>query len=268
MTRNIRPSNPGTPVPRLDEQAARDRIVEFCGRMHRRGLIAGGEGNVSVRLGPDRILVTPSGVNKGFLRPSDLVVMTLDGRVGPRGGRASSEVLLHLAAYRARPEAGAVVHAHPPHAIALTLAGIPLSEGLMPESITALGDVPTAAYATPSTRELALGVERLLVDHDVVMMERHGSVCIGATLDAAYDRLESLEHTARIAVLARTLGPVTPLPSDEISLLRAQAEAAGLRPPRSPHRGTAGDVGGSMDSDRLVAAVVSEVLARLGKPRD
>lgn len=208
---------------RLDEFEARERIVEICRRMHERGLIAGGEGNVSVRLAPDRILITPSGVNKGFLKPSNLAVLDDAGRAQRRGPKASSEFRLHLAAYAARPDCGAVLHAHPPHAIALTIADLPLSQDLIPESVVSLGRVPTAAYATPSTTALAEGVVELMVHHDIVMMARHGSVCIGPDLDTAYDRLESLEHTARITVIARTLGPVQPLDPIEIARLRALA---------------------------------------------
>lgn len=214
--------NPNPPG-RLDEFEVRERIVEICRRMHERGLIAGGEGNVSVRLAPDRILITPSGVNKGFLKPSELAVLDGAGQARRRGPRASSEFRLHLAAYAARPDIGAVLHAHPPHAIALTIADMPLSQDLIPESIVSLGRVPTASYATPSTPALAEGVGDLVVHHDIVMMARHGSVCVGPDLATAYDRLESLEHTARITFIARSLGPVRPLDPIEVARLRAMA---------------------------------------------
>ncbi len=211
------------PLGRLDEFEAREQIVEVCRRMHERGLIAGGEGNVSVRLGQGRILITPSGINKGFLKPADLALLDETGRAKRRGPRASSEFRLHLAAYEARPDCGAVLHAHPPYAIALTIADLPLSQDLIPESVVSLGRVPTAAYATPSTPALAEGVGDLLAHHDIVMMARHGSVCVGPDLATAYDRLESLEHTARITVIARSLGPVHPLDPIEVARLRALA---------------------------------------------
>jgi L-fuculose-phosphate aldolase len=233
--------------------------------MHDRGLISGGEGNVSARLSPGRLLVTPSGANKGFIKPGDLVVVDLDGRPAKGRARPSSEIRVHLAAYRARPSIGAVVHAHPPTAIAFTIAGLPLAQCLVPESIVALGDVPTAAYATPSTDDLAAGVERLLVDHDVVMMDRHGSVTVGRDVFEAYDRLESLEHTARITHLARALGPVRPLPPAEVARLRAMAEAMGLSRKWSSCEGcTACGAPRGAAEEAQIAEIVERVIARMG----
>jgi len=252
----------GDALPRIDESVAREQVAEVCRRMHEAGLIAGGEGNVSVRLSPTRLLVTPSGVNKGFLKPSDLVPTDLQGRPETRGAKVSTEFRLHLAAYRARPDVGAVVHGHPPTAVAFTLAGLSLDQRLIPESVVALGEVPTAAYATPSTDDLAAGVERLLPDHDVVMMERHGSVCVGPTVFAAFDRLESLEHTAKIAFLARSLGSPQPLPWEEVARLHRLAEVqGGARRPRSSHRPAAS----SPDADAVVDEVLSRVLEVLSR---
>ena len=120
-----------------------------------------------------------------------------------------------------------MVHAHPPTAIAFTIAGLSLAQCVIPESILTLGHVPTAPYRMPSTQELAREVERLLVGHDVVMMDRHGSVTLGRDVFEAYDRLEALEHTATITYLARNLGPVRPLPEEEVERLRRLAEAMG-----------------------------------------
>mgnify|MGYP000945618549 CR=1 FL=1 len=247
--------------PRIDEPAAREQVVEACRRMHQQGLIAGGEGNVSVRLSATRLLVTPSGVNKGFLEPSDLVVIDREGRPEVAGARVSTEVKVHLAAYRARPDIGAVVHAHPPTAIAFTLAGLSLDQRLVPESVVALGEIPTAAYATPSTADVALGIERLLRDHDVVMMERHGSVCVGANVLAACDRLESLEHTARISFLARSLGSPVPLPADEVARLHRLAEVQGGA--RRPHPAPATARPAVPPDPAAVDAAVQQVLSRV-----
>jgi len=209
----------------LDEPTAREAVVEVCRRMHDRGLIAGAEGNVSVRLSPRRLLITPSGVNKGFLHPGDLVAIDLGGRAEEGRRRVSTEVRLHLAAYRVRDDVGAVIHAHPPTAVALTLAGISLDVPLVPELLTALGRVPTVPYATPSTDELAEGVAERFRGADVVLMERHGAVCLGPDLTTAYDRLESLEHNARIAWMAFTLGTPAPLPTAEQARLERLAAA-------------------------------------------
>lgn len=213
------------PIPRLDETSAREAVVEIGRRMHDQGLIAGAEGNISVRLSPRRLLITPSGVNKGFLRPGDLVTIDLEGRPEEGRRRVSSEVRLHLASYRIREDVGAVIHAHPPTAVALTLAGLSLEVPLVPELLTALGRVPTAPYATPSTEELAEGVAERFRDADVVLMERHGAVCLGPDLTTAYDRLESLEHNARIAWMAFTVGSPAPLPATERARLERMVAA-------------------------------------------
>jgi len=214
----------------LDEAQAREQIVECCRWMHQRGLISGGEGNVSVLLRKGTILITPSGLNKGRLKPSDLLVTDAkNGRVMKGKGKPSSEILVHLAAYRVRPDIGAVIHAHPPTAIAVTLARIGFAQCILPESILSLGSVALAEYATPSSEELAREVERALVTHDVVMMDRHGSVTLGQDLFQAYDRLESLEHTAKITWMARLLGPISPLPENEIQKLKRMAQAMGIK---------------------------------------
>src|SRR5204863_3602356 len=134
----------------LSERAARAAMVEVGRRLYARGLINGSEGNLSCRLGPRRLLCTPSGVNKGFLSEDQLVVTDMQGEPQNDLKRPSTELLLHLACYQERSDCTAVVHAHPPHAVALTLAGDELVP-CMPEAVTALGDVATARYATPGT---------------------------------------------------------------------------------------------------------------------
>ena len=152
-----------------------------------------------------KILITPSGVNKGYLKPEQLVVIDDEGQTKRRDLQASSEFRLHTVAYDTRKDCRALLHAHPPFAIALTIANLPISQDLIPESVVSLGRVPTALYATPPPQSWPMG-SPMLVDHDIVMMARHGSVCIGTDLVSAFDRLESLEHTAKITFVARSLG--------------------------------------------------------------
>lgn len=211
----------------MNHVCERESIVEVCRRMYLRGLISGGQGNVSVRLGSDSILITPTGVNKGFVKPEELVVADMNGSrienaVG--AGAVSSEIKVHLAAYRARTDCRAVVHAHPVTSVALTLAGVSLEPVYLPESAVTLGIVPTGSYATPSSTELARCVEMLAASHNVIMMERHGAVCLGPDPFIAYDRLESLEHNSRILLMARLAGTPRPLPDDEIARLMTIAE--------------------------------------------
>lgn len=209
------------------ERTLRAQMVEVGRRLYARGLINGGEGNFSARLGPHRLLCTPAGVNKGFLREEQLVVTDLDGAPHSDLARASSELLLHLACYQQRPDCLAVVHAHPPHAVALTLAG----EGLiacMPEAVTALGEVPTAPYATPGGPRVAESVRPLLAGAECVLMERHGALAMGmghtALLDAC-DKMEMLEGVARVQWLASARRAPTALPEAEQRELRGQRAA-------------------------------------------
>ncbi len=198
------------------ERSARAELVETCRRLHARDLIGAGEGNVSVRLGADRFLVTPSGANKGYLSPADLVVVNGRGEVVEGRGRASTELGMHLAAYGARPDVRAVVHAHPLTAVALTIAGLPPPGDLVPEAAVTLGEIAVAAFATPGTGEVAASLSPLWAGHDVILLERHGALALGRTLAEAFDRLETLERVARMALVARLLGSCEPLPPQAI----------------------------------------------------
>ena len=209
----------------LDQQAriarARREIVEVCRALHARGLIAAQDGNVSVRVGEDRLLMTPAGARKGHLDEASLVLTDLEGRpVEGAPGSPSSERGLHTEVYARRPDVGAVVHAHPPCAVAHTIAGVPL-EPLMPEVAVELGDIVTLPYTSPGTSAVAETLARHLEDRVALVMSRHGSITLGPTLAKAYDRLEILEHTARISLMARVLAPgrVEPLPASELARL-------------------------------------------------
>lgn len=202
------------------ERAVRQAMAEVGRRLYARGLINGGEGNLSARLGADRLLCTPSGANKGFLAEGDLVITDMEGK--PQGaGRPSSELLLHLACYQERADCLAVVHAHPANAVALTLIGDALI-ACMPEAVTALGDVPTAPYATPGTDRVAEAVRPLLRGADCVLLERHGALCMGKTLFEACDRMEMLEGVARVQLLASQVRRPSALSPDERRILAGQ----------------------------------------------
>jgi L-fuculose-phosphate aldolase len=203
-------------------------VVLACRRLHDRDLIGAGEGNVSVRLGPGRFLVTPSGANKALLAPRDLVIVDGAGAVVRGKGRASTEVRMHLAAYAARPDVGAIVHAHPVTAVALTVAGLPPPNDLVPEAAVTLGEIAVAPFATPGTAEVPASLAPLLPTHDVVLLERHGALALGRTLAEALDRMETLERVARIALVARLAGSCEPLAAVAVDRVLA---AAG-RPPR------------------------------------
>jgi L-fuculose-phosphate aldolase len=213
----------------MDQARLRAEIVDVCRRLAALDLVGAGEGNVSCRLARGELLVTPSGARKAELAPGDLVVVGEDGAPRRGGGRASTEVAMHLAVYAARPDVEAVVHAHPLTAVAMTVAGVPPPDDLVPEASVVLGRIGVAPYATPGTDEVPRSLAPLLVAqprHDVILLERHGAIALGASLSQALDRMETLERVARIALTARLLGRCEALPAEAVAKVLA---AAGVR---------------------------------------
>ncbi|MFL5262303.1 MAG: class II aldolase/adducin family protein [Anaeromyxobacteraceae bacterium] len=211
-----------TARPPTEAQLRRD-LVEVCRRLHARDLIGAGEGNVSCRLGGGKLLVTPSGASKGHLRTTDLVVVTEHGEKVRGRGRASTELRMHLAAYAARPDVRAIVHAHPITAVALTVAGAPPPNDVMPEAAVVLGQIVVAPFSTPGTDEVPRALAPFLPGHEVILLERHGALALGKTLFEALDRIETLERVSRVAVLARLLGRCEPLGAEAVAKVLAAA---------------------------------------------
>ncbi len=191
-------------------------IVLCCRRLWQAGLIAGQDGNVSVRYRPDCLLVTPRGLPKSDLAPEDLVEVDLDGAQLGGSRQATTELDLHLRVYRRRWECGAVVHAHPPTATAFAIAGEGIPADVLPEIALLMGEVPVVPYATPGTRALGDAAEPFLDTHEVVLLANHGALAWGADLARARIRMESLEHAARILLAARSLGRVSRLTPDQM----------------------------------------------------
>ncbi len=200
--------------------------MRVCRCLADRELIAGQDGNVSVLVGVDRILVTPSGFAKGQIDADDLVEVSLVGAHLAGRYRASSELALHLAAYGARPEIRAVVHAHPPTATAFSLRNETIPDGVLAELMLTVGPVALAPYVQPGTVELGTSIVPYLRDHDVVLLAHHGAVSVGRSLREAHFRMESLEHGAKIIHLARQLGSVVTLDSAACEALRAARRGA------------------------------------------
>ena len=224
-------------MPQPTETRLRRDLVEVCRRLHDRHLIGAGEGNVSCRLGKDRLLVTPSGVGKGALRPADLVVVDLSGRRIRGRGRPSTELRMHLAAYAARPDAGAVVHAHPLTAVAFTVAGVAPPNDLLPEAVLVLGRIAVARFATPGTDEVPRSLSPFWDGHDVILLERHGALALGRDLLQAFDRMETLERVCEVAARARLLGACAPLPEAAVQKVLAAGRALSAPSERIPaHR--------------------------------
>jgi L-fuculose-phosphate aldolase len=220
----------------IGEAAAREEIVEVGRRLYLKGLVAGNEGNVSVRAG-DRLYATPGGACKGFLRPEDVVATDLEGR-SLAGARATSEILMHVAVYRRRPDVGAVVHAHPPTATGFAVAGIPLDRPMLAEPVVTLGPVPVVPFGTPSTPDLADRVAGAIVSAHALLLANHGALTVGESLGRAWERMETLEQFARIALVARLLGGGHELGKDAVLHLEALRVPAGYPPPpETPRRG-------------------------------
>ena len=203
-----------------------EEIVAVCCRLYDRGLIAGPDGNVSVRLASGHILVTPAGLSKVDVTPGDLVELTQDGAQVTPGRSASSEVEMHLRIYRERADVRAVVHAHPPIATAFGVAGRDFMDAVLPEVIFHLGSVPLVPFAMPGTPALGEAMSPYLAAHDAFLLASHGATTVGPSLRLAHQRMESLEHAARILHAAEALGPLTPLRASDVAALQSAREAA------------------------------------------
>jgi L-fuculose-phosphate aldolase len=205
------------------QQQLKEDIVRVCRMLHRKNYLAATDGNVSVRL-EDRVLTTPSGINKGLMEAYQVITVDLEGRVVAGEGTPTSEIRMHLLAYELRPEVTAVVHAHLPYATACTLAGISLLEPILPEVVITLGGIPTAPYATPGSEAVAEAIREFIRDYDAILLDRHGAMTVGRDVTDAYNKMEKLEHTARVMLAARLQGVVTPLPPAEVEKLRRLGE--------------------------------------------
>lgn len=207
-----------------------DAICEACRRLHARNLLAAADGNVSVRFPDGRIAITPTGQAKARITAEDMAWLDLDGTV--RSGNPSGERLMHLAVYRACPEARVVAHAHPPTAIAWSLARPDLEhlpDDAMPEAILAAGRIPIVPYARPGTAAMGEALLPYLPDHRLLILARHGAVCWGEDLEEAVNGLERLEHLCQTLLSAESLGGAQPLPPEEREALRALRRRMGPR---------------------------------------
>ena len=213
------------------ERELRRQICKTGRMMYANGFVVACEGNLSVRLDQDRVLVTPAGACKGYLAPSDLLVIDSNGMVLCGTRQPSTEMLMHLLYYRLRPDVRAVCHAHPPTATGFAAAGRALEEAVLPEVIVILGKIPLAPYGTPGTWELCAGLEPLAMKHDAILLANHGVVTCGQDLTTAYQRLETVEQFARILLTAESLGGPHLLPHAEVQKLIAARSRYGISSP-------------------------------------
>jgi len=201
------------------ERQNREQIVRYGRMLHERGFVAATDGNLSVRLSANRILSTPTCMSKGEMRPSDLVVVDMEGRLISGKRKVSSEIGMHLLIYRLRSDIRGIVHAHPPTATGFAAAGVPLNQPLVCEVVIGLGSIPLAKYGTPGTTELTEALEPLVPGFDAILMSNHGVVAYGADLEQAYMKMETVEHFARIALVTHQLGHQKPLGAAELEKL-------------------------------------------------
>ena len=204
----------------MTEAQLRADIVEVGRRLYARGYTASNDGNISVRLGPDRLLMTPTSVCKGFMTVDMMCITDLDGKKVAGERNPSSEMQMHLEVYRRRPDVQAVVHAHPPIATGFAVAGIPLDRAVLAEVVCTLGSVPIAEYATPSTKELPEAVGQYVQAHDGMLLANHGALTLGKDLFSAYFKMETIEHFAKISLVARLLGGERILSREEVYRLQ------------------------------------------------
>jgi L-fuculose-phosphate aldolase len=202
-----------------DEGALRGAVCQIARMAYDKGFITNVDGNFSVRLREREILITPAGQPKAFLEPAQIAHIDFDGKLVSGSARPSTEVSMHLAAFKERPEMNAICHAHPKHAVAFTLAGLSLDMCVIPEVVVTIGSIPTAPYGTPGTQELPESIRGVIRCSDVVMLERHGALTMGLNLMDAFRKLEVIEHTAEILYYARTLGGVKELSPEQVQKL-------------------------------------------------
>ena len=227
---------------RAEEQIRAD-IVEAGRRLYARAYIASNDGNISARLDDRRLIATPKSVCKGFMTPDMMVIVDYDGHKLAGERDPSTELPMHLEIYRNRPDANAVVHAHLPVATGFAVAGIPLTRAVLAEVITTLGSIPIAAYGTPSTSELPEAVRKYIKAHDGMLLANHGAVTCGGDVLGAYYKMETIEHFARISLVARLLGGEHLISREEVERLQGLRGFYGIPAP-APLCGDPSEAGG------------------------
>ena len=268
-----------------NEYEIKKEMCEIGRRVYNRGMVAANDGNFSVKLNDHEFLCTPTGVSKGFMTPEYICKVDENGNVlqANKGFRPSSEIKMHMRVYRERPDVQSVVHAHPLYATTFAIAGIPLTQPIMPEAVIALGCVPIAKYGTPSTMEIPDAVEPYLQHFDAVLLENHGALAYSDSLLSAYHKMESLEFYARLLWQSMQIGGPQELNDEQVQRLyelRRQMGLPGKHPANLCPNAKAGkpschscggNCGGSStaapegtDAD-LVASITKKVMEQLGR---
>jgi L-fuculose-phosphate aldolase len=251
--------------------AIRREVCEVGRRIYQRGYVAANDGNISARIGDDRILCSPTGVSKGFMSEDMLAICDMEGKQVAGSMRISSEIRMHLEVYRLRPDIHSVVHAHPPTATGFAVAGIALTQCLLPEVIISLGGIPLASYGTPGGVDIVKPMEPLIKQYDAILMANHGVITMGKSVMDAHFKMETVEHFARIALVAQQLGSVQSLNPQQVGDLVALRSRYDVSDRPSCELEVAGDVPaeeqGEVDRDALIQRITRQVLQELGQKR-
>ena len=267
----------------VSEYEIKKQICDIGKRIYDQGMVASNDGNISVKLNDHEWLCTPTGVSKGFMTPEYICKVDKDGKViqANPGFRPSSEIKMHMRVYKNRPDVNSVVHAHPMYATAFAIAGIPLTQPIMPEAVIALGCVPIAEYGTPSTDEIPDAVEKYLQSFDAVLLENHGALTFSDSLVSAYHKKESVEFYAKLLYISRQLGGPKELSKQQVERLYEIRRQFGMKgkhpadlcPNAKDGKPSCHSCGGSCGSscgshgasDDLVAQITKKVMEQLGK---
>jgi L-fuculose-phosphate aldolase len=225
-----------TYAPRASEWKLKEQMCDIGRRIWLKGFCAGNEGNHSLRLSENRVLCTPTGISKGDLKPEDICTVDLDGEQVAGTKKRTSEIQLHLAIYKARPDVRAVIHSHPPHATAFAVAGVDLPTCIHPEAEVFLGAVKTARYVTPGDQRLGESILPFVKDSNTILLQSHGVVTYGDDIRRAYYQLEIVDAYARILILAKQVGSIRPLEPTEMKELLVLKERFGMTDSRDSER--------------------------------
>lgn len=270
----------------VSEYEIKKQICDIGRRIYDKGMVASNDGNISVKLNDNEFLCTPTGVSKGFMTPEYICKVDKDGNViqANKGFKPSSEIKMHMRVYKHRPDVQSVVHAHPMYATAFAIAGIPLTQPIMPEAVISLGCVPIAEYGTPSTNEIPDAVEKYLPYFDAVLLENHGALAYSDSLLNAYHKMESLEFYAKLLTISKQLGGPKELSKEQVEVLyglRRQFGMTGKHPAslcpnakaglpschscKNTACGSASASSCDNAGDDLVAQITKKVMEQLGK---
>ncbi len=204
----------------LTDWEIRRNIIAFGKKAYEKELVAASDGNISVRLFDDRLMITPSGATLGNLNPDNLIYLDLNGTILQGRKNPSSELPMHLMIYQQRPDVRAVFHTHPQVTTAFSVAGESLSVPVLPEMVIMFDTIPIAPYASPSSIESAEAIEPYIQNHDLIILDHHGVVALGQSLNDAFLKLEKLEHTAKTLLAAKQLGGINPLSPESVAKLK------------------------------------------------